>query len=1232
MCQFVPKHSERRGLSRRWSARAAALLGIALLSLPAAPRPAHACGGLFCSGGGGSSTTTTQGGIVNQTAERIVFVENDDATISAVIQILYEGPSEKFAWIIPVSGVPDVAVSSGVVLDALQQQTNPNYQISITRNCPQSFPSGGGSFGGDCTCGCAAAAPTSAGQGPISSLLQMGGPVVTVEAAGAIGPYDYTVISVQPFAFDPAQVALQWLTDNGFDAGTTAADALRPYLQDGLNLLAFRLHKDTDVGSIRPVMITYAGKSPSIPIGPTAVAADDDMGVLVWVAAKARAVPINYKTVVLDEARINWLNPGENYDAVVGAAADEAGGQAFVTESASPLSMLQSDPAFMTLKNDAASYQQAAYTDWLQALVGAWRWQSWDGFDDALSAAATLPAGLTFASFRACLPPAAAQSDAAATSSTLQDCLEQASAGSASGVSVDVAMFRQKLDELVISPVVDTIDKIDAQPYLTRLYTKLSPEEMTLDPVFDVNPDAEAVSNAHIAQGTVPCSGTLATVPLPQGASVGVETNSMTWPVAADAAPAALQVLQYGVSGPPLVLDDQRGSLMGAKFGLAACGPYGPGGSGGLSTVPGSAAGGGAAGGAAMQAAGGGAGSGAGEARASVGGDAGSPHGGGCSALAARASGPGWLLPWALCGLALWRNRRRPAPRRWRACTRAPRTPTRPTAPRQRVLWAEHDACRSRSDRKLPVLGVGAARWRDRVVVHAALRFASRCSPRLLDEREGGSFVIGPADAPAARSATCPTPTCSRRASRPPTASFRVLDFAPRFVQHGRSFRPDEARAHRRAARRARRALRVPCDPLLGWSRAQPAPRARLAPHRATAATTPSCASRPTCRSPTWTAEPFALTGAQALRAGLGRAGRGAARAAVRALPARDRPLLAALGEALRHPAALPGGGDPLGARAQAALLRGHRRDRRGARPPRSPKRPAAAAPGTTATAGCATRTTRSAPFACSGTSRSASSFCTSCSTSRRPRPISTWRRSIASTARTDLDERIARRLARLRGREPGARRQRGGRAPPARRLRRDGAGADARCSSTRASASRSRRPLLDLVERLARKAVAVAGTARRRHLGVPLRAGSPQTFCALMCWAAADRMAASPSATGPATQRSYAAAAEHDPRASCCAQALDPARGCLVADYGGSEVDASLLQAVDAARPAARTTRACTATVDAVWRRPRNIDGWLQRYRTDDGFGAPTVAFTLCTFWLVEALAALGAATRRAR
>ena len=47
-------------------------------------------------------------------------------------------------------------------------------------------------------------------------------------------------------------------------------------------------------------------------------------------------------------------------------------------------------------------------------------------------------------------------------------------------------------------------------------------------------------------------------------------------------------------------------------------------------------------------------------------------------------------------------------------------------------------------------------------------------------------------------------------------------------------------------------------------------------------------------------------------------------------------------------------------------------------------------------------------------------------------------------------------------------------------------------------------------------------------------------------------------------------------------------------------------------------------ATVDAVIEDLAHA-GWLRRYRVDDGFGVPSVAFVICTFWLVEALAMLG-------
>ena len=46
--------------------------------------------------------------------------------------------------------------------------------------------------------------------------------------------------------------------------------------------------------------------------------------------------------------------------------------------------------------------------------------------------------------------------------------------------------------------------------------------------------------------------------------------------------------------------------------------------------------------------------------------------------------------------------------------------------------------------------------------------------------------------------------------------------------------------------------------------------------------------------------------------------------------------------------------------------------------------------------------------------------------------------------------------------------------------------------------------------------------------------------------------------------------------------------------------------------------------TIDAI-RDGLSSDGWLYRYRQDDGFGTPTAAFIICMFWLVEALGDIG-------
>ena len=94
---------------------------------------------------------------------------------------------------------------------------------------------------------------------------------------------------------------------------TAASTMLGSYLSGGMNLIAFRLTKGNAAGTIRPIRMTYASERPMIPIRPTAVAANDDMGVMVWVLGESRAVTVNYKTLELNESLINWLNGGQRF-------------------------------------------------------------------------------------------------------------------------------------------------------------------------------------------------------------------------------------------------------------------------------------------------------------------------------------------------------------------------------------------------------------------------------------------------------------------------------------------------------------------------------------------------------------------------------------------------------------------------------------------------------------------------------------------------------------------------------------------------------------------------------------------------------------------------------------------------------------------------------------------------------------------------------------------------------
>lgn len=518
--------------------RLGGLLAGASLTL-AVSRPASACGGLFCSAQSP----------VNQAAERIIFSQQGNAT-TAVIEIQYQGPSQSFSWVLPVPGVPEVALSSKQALDALQNMTNPLYSVNVDfSDCGQpAFAPGGfadaGAFPGE-------------GDGDDG---------VHVLASGTVGPYDFTVLEIDMEAANPVQLMLDWLDMNGYDVSSLGGDLLGEYAAQGMNFLAVKLNKSSDSGSIRPVMISYQSDRPLIPIRPTQVAANPDMGVMTWVLGESRAVPVNYRSLELNEALLDWFNPNDRYNDVVIEAANEAGGHGFVTEHAEPSSVIDGviwNSFHQNQRNQLASADVANLM-----LDSANVFGSWDGYADVVRDTVPLRDGVTVDEFLECVSCYFNIGEGYYSFDSGIYVTPPPDAGADDPIyTLNQAEFLTALDELVLDPMKSTQALFDTAGYSTRFYTTLSADEMTLDPEFDFNPDLEDVSNFHQVTQVLHCGdgGQTWSIELASGVVVrGTEMN--TWPISLDSGlPYNQRILQYSTSGPPEVITD-NGAMIGGMI------------------------------------------------------------------------------------------------------------------------------------------------------------------------------------------------------------------------------------------------------------------------------------------------------------------------------------------------------------------------------------------------------------------------------------------------------------------------------------------------------------------------------------------------------------------------------------------------------------------------------------------------------------------------------------------
>ncbi|MFK7857767.1 MAG: DUF2330 domain-containing protein [Granulosicoccus sp.] len=430
------------------SSAAAACVSAVLLF---APLPAMACGGFFC--------TSVP---INQAAEQIVFRQEEDK-VTAMVRILYSGNAEDFSWVVPVPSTPEISLGADITFNELDFATRPQFQLQREGQvCPSDQP-----------------LPQPATDAAAPNAESDRG--VTIEEELTLGPFDIDIVSSD----NPDDMTI-WLEENGYFLEDTGRGLIEPYVLAGMKFVALKLRSGESSGSIQPLIMRYDSEKPMVPIRLTAIAAEDDMGVLVWVVNDARAIPENYEHVTPNYTRLDWysgsFNAFASYQSLITDAMNESGGQGFATDYAGGIT----DQIHSSLTDASVVENNLAQLDTID--------------DDAEYLSNTLflttDPSAALASLQTILPLPQGQDinlyfDIEQLAATYTpDELRQAR------IAVREAIVTRELE-----PIRNGVGLLPQGAYLTRLYTTLSADEMTVDPTFNYNsamPDQPLLRQAQL--------------------------------------------------------------------------------------------------------------------------------------------------------------------------------------------------------------------------------------------------------------------------------------------------------------------------------------------------------------------------------------------------------------------------------------------------------------------------------------------------------------------------------------------------------------------------------------------------------------------------------------------------------------------------------------------------------------------------------------------------------------
>jgi MYXO-CTERM domain-containing protein len=486
-----------------------ALLTAGLLTAP----QAEACGGFFCSRVP-----------IDQAGERIVFGVRDN-TVEAHIQIQYQGAAEKFSWVVPMPALPTLEVGTPLIFGYLDSRTQPRFQLEWQNSC-------GGDGRGEVLDNYDGAPPPQADSG--------GNGGVVVVSQSEVGPYDAAILQATE-----AAALRNWLVSNGYDLTEQGSAALEPYVGQGLYFVALKLQQNKQAGDLRPIVLRFQGNKPCIPIKLTAIAARPDMPIIAYVLSNQRAIPLNYRHVLINPIRIDWLRFGSNYSQVATAAVDEAGGQAFLTEFAGASApFAQGYDAFLPDYELAPLTQRTHPVDFADELL-----RQGFGRDPAIQGMLRkyipIPASLV----QQGVSEAAFYNNLSAYRSAIDS--------DPNRPPFNNTGFVQEIRDIIVTPADKSLELLQSHPYLTRLFTTMSAEEMTVDPDFDFNNVAPDVSNLYTAKASFETCDSdwnkrRVRLELPDGRYWYVNFGDPPF----GAGPTALRVEQWSSAGPAALIQD----------------------------------------------------------------------------------------------------------------------------------------------------------------------------------------------------------------------------------------------------------------------------------------------------------------------------------------------------------------------------------------------------------------------------------------------------------------------------------------------------------------------------------------------------------------------------------------------------------------------------------------------------------------------------------------------------